>query len=996
MQIPIQDFMKEVVPDDGVRSVIINRKNTNKFKHKIFDNTDDFLQACVTLATPINNLYFAMGSFKQGFHDAGKKDANGNSVLSFRKQSNVKSLKSLWLDIDVGDDKPYKTQRQAIDATKLFIKETRLPVPWIVSSGSGGLHLYWAIDALISPDVWRQLAEQLHGATLQHGLGADPARTRDYASILRVPNSYNCKHEPAAHVEVLLRGKPHPLSLYEDRLRGYVVTRPASSKTDLSFLGIDSAMLGELGDMVGSVADVIPDVQEEFPTRSAEEIVAGCEQMRLQKDAEEPVWRGMLATLRHCEGGYDMSHKLSKQYPKYSKSETDNKIALLEEEDVPPYTCATFRGHRPEICERCPFNNQINSPISVKSSKIQTVEVADDGEVTKVAIIDELEDAEVDTVTKAKTKKAMDIPRIDAGIFKTDETGCYALRETADRSFWIKVYEYPVYPIQRVRGVTDDGDPCISYIFRRHHNRGKGYDDFQIPGDVLMGQGLITFLGSVGFLISARNKKDMAALMVDLVREVEADLEEVEVKNSLGWSDDFSAFLLGDKVYKDTGEVIDVRPKGKALEFSSLTVPRGFVEDWTKIANVYNRKGLEWGQVIVLSAFASPLMPIGALEKAALLFLTGEKGTGKSTALQLAVSVYGNPQRLMINKNDTAISRLEKLGILNNISAAFDEMTDMTPQEASAMAYQITQGRGKDRMSEGGKGLQMNTTRWSCLPIMSANDSMIESLARHSFDATAQMSRVLEIKAANFNEVYTDAERFQMEKLVRELPNNYGTAGDVYIRYLTTHKEEVKSLILKTEKLFVKHSGLDNSYRFWIYMCTRLIVGNMLARHLGLVGYNNKELFKYLVIQVKRAVMDIDRFQWSPDNLLSDFMHEHVGERLVVTEAKRPGDLKSEDTDTDFGYVLSKPIGTSDLSIRIEKKEQRAYITRHAIKEWCKRQGVPFNAFIDSIQKSGNLLSPKRRITLGKGTQFDVLGRTECIEVNLETMNVPQGDTDDD
>lgn len=91
------------------------------------------------------------------------------------------------------------------------------------------------------------------------------------------------------------------------------------------------------------------------------------------------------------------------------------------------------------------------------------------------------------------------------------------------------------------------------------------------------------------------------------------------------------------------------------------------------------------------------------------------------------------------------------------------------------------------------------------------------------------MSRVLEVQATDINKLYTPAEIEANERLVRQLPHNFGMAGDLYIRYVTAHKDEVLEMIYQIEKRFKEHAGLNSNYRFWTYMCSRMIVGIMVA-----------------------------------------------------------------------------------------------------------------------------------------------------------------------
>lgn len=971
MELSVVNFFKTVLPQSGAYYAVARRAVTDNYpRHAVCVDIEAMLSK-LDLVTP-QDYWFAPAKFTQGYHDVVGRD--GNTRKQFRTANNVAVLRSYWLDIDVGEDKPYQTTEQAMRALRQFMVDTGMPIPTIVFSGSGGMHLYWSADQDISKTHWLDMASRLKEMCERHNFHADPARTTDCASLLRFPNTFNQKGGTAKPVQLIHIADQYPLETLDSIMAKYEPTvshEVAEMKLlqdiasmDWSIYNIDTAPITEV-----QVAEV------EFPKRPASEVVAQCKQIALQNGAIEPVWRGMLATLRHCEGGIEMAHTLSKQDPRYNAGDTNGKIIDLEVKQIPPYTCAKFQQLRPEVCLTCPHKGKINSPISVPTSEITVVEVDDEtGEVEKLLAV-EVENSE-----------ELGVPDIHTGKYKVDETGCWVLLEDKrhDRSWWHCFYPYPVFPIQKLRDKSPTGDIEVSYIFRKFSKRG--YDDFQLKGDTLMGQGITAFLGSVGFLLDQEERKHMAGFMIDLLKELDGEIEETSSLNRLGWDDDMKTFLLGNKLYKDDGVIVNVTPKGLANEYSNQTVPRGSLEQWKKIANVYNREGLEWGQVAVASAFASPLMPIGSLERAALLFLTGEKGAGKSTALSLAVSVFGNPTRMMVNKDDTFLARLAKLGIMSNISVGFDEMTDLSPKEASDLAYQITQGRGKDRMADGGKGIQHNTTYWSCLPVMSANDSIINALAQHSFDSTAQMSRVLEIEARDINTVYSKEEFQQCEMLVRSLPQNYGTAGDVYMRWVVTHQEQVKEMLYKTERMFIERTGLNNNFRFWTYMCTRMLVGTMIAKKLGLVDYDIENMLEYLCDVVLKAMAKITGLSVDIRGLLGNFLTEHIGNRIVVTSDKRPDDRPFRPQDgplNDVGYVITPPATGRDLHIRIERDSNICYISIKAIKDWCKLNKIPYDTFMLGVAKSAKVISEKERMVIGRNTQFNDVGRVYCVMLEL-------------
>lgn len=990
MSSTLQQFYQSILPSEGVyvSAHIVTDNNGKSFiKQQVQATQDAVINFCNSMSNSATDCWFAVASYMQGWHKVIKSNGREKSVL--RTRDNAMWAKALWLDIDVGADKGYKTREEAHKAVADFISALGLPRAWVVNSGATGLHLYFAFTAAVGKVEWQYLADRLKQACKELGLHADPTRTADIASIMRCPYTWNMKDRAnPTQVSIVSEGEEKPYDYYKHILDEFA---PVIDRTNML------PKLPELPNSIGQLpsldlntkdflAKYFREIKPDYPTRSAPELLRGCEQLRLQKGASEPVWRGMLAVLRHCEHGRHVCHVVSKVDPRYSAEDTDKKLDYLEENNVAPYTCDTFAAERPEVCKRCPNYGLIKSPISVPRRVIPLTPTEPVAPTTDKPRSPEQDAVDTPSVENDKTEvKKDEFIEISAKNSRVNAGGCWARTKNSDGEWqWVNIYPYPVYPLQRVRGRTAKGETTISYIFRKHHR--TGYDDIQIAGATLMGHTLNSTLGDFGFLLNERERKLMAGLLIDLLKETEHTIDEVGTTDRLGWTDQMDAFLLGGKLYKTNGTVVEIAVSGKARPFSDLTRPMGSLGVWKEIANVYNREGLEWGQAVVASAFASPLMPIGSLEKAALLFLTGEKGAGKSTALLLASSVFGNPERMKFNKMDTFNSRIDKLGVYSNITAAFDEMTDMSPKEASELAYTLTQGRGKDRMTSGGEGLMMNTTYWSCLPVMSANDSIINALSQHSLDPTAQMSRVLEVTAKNINKVYDPQEQERTERLVRQLPLNYGVAGDVYMRYVAANLPDITEMIYQIEKRFKHHADLSNDYRFWTYMCTRMIVGVMIAKKLGLVDYDVAKLFAYLVKSVKKAKAEVEKFVWTPESAIPQFLAANIPHRIMVTHEKRPdgmGDEISRGVLNDINYVVQTPAHGREITMRVELDTGNCVIAKHAIREWCSRAGISVAEFTKLLEEQYCVVTKRTKRDLGKQTVYRGNTGTECIVVNM-------------
>lgn len=984
MTFALTEFFQAILPDTGGYVVAYQGLDDIKIKQKFLKSLGGLVDFGEIYGNEAIDVWFATASYKQGWHTVSTKLGERNKL---RTQDNAWYAKSLWLDIDVGDDKPYKTRKEASKALAEFIKNVGLPRPWVIGSGERGLHLYFVFDEAVEKDKWQYLADRLKQACKEYGIHQDTSRTSDIASILRVPNTWNMKQVrkgtgQAHKTAVLVQGKSASYDTYKEALGKFIPTSdnltklPTLPEFDLTGISLPTNIKQIVGNW-------FQPIKPDYPTRPAVEVLAGCEQLRLQKDVSEPLWRGMLGTLRHCEHGRYVAHKVSAIDSRYDREDTDNKLDYLEANDIAPFTCEYFRSERPEVCQRCPYNGMIKSPISVpKQPKIPTVQV--ETQIQKQSEPKVLAEPEPVAVPLIVERKA-DFEEIVTRDSKVNSSGCWVRTRNSDGDWvWTNIYQYPVYPLQKIRGYTAKGETSISYIFRKHNR--VGYDDIQIAGSTLMGQTLNATLGDYGFLLSDKERKLMAGLLIDLLKETEHTIGEVQTTDRLGWNETQDTFLLGNKLYKTDGKVFEISVAGKAKRASEETKPVGSISKWRDIANIYNKDGLEGFQAVVATAFASPIAGLGSLERAALLFFTGEAGVGKSTALMVAQSVFGNPERMVFNKMDTPKSRLHKLGIYSNIAATFDEMTEMHPKEASELAYTITQGRGHDKMGAGGEEMLVNTTYWSCIPVMSANDSIITALSQNGNDPTAQMSRVLEVQAVNINKVYSKEEVEYNERLARQLPNNYGVAGDIYMRYVTAHKDEVVEMIYQIEKRFKQHAELDSTYRFWTFMCTRMIVGVMIANKLGLVNYNVAKLFAYLVKQVKKAKKDLSKYRWTPDNAVAQFINANIPHRLVVTHAKRPDNMQDDVTRgglNDINYVVQSPAHGREITMRVELDTNTAIISIPAIREWCKKAGIAFSQFMRLLDTKYVVVSGRSRRELGAYTVHRGGGRIECVVVNL-------------
>ena len=110
----MRDYLERVVPFDGKHVVVLARqipptRSWLQWAVRTLDQAETVLFQELE-ATPTANLYVSMASFTP---EKGMPfPAEWTSLKGVREADKAFALKSLFLDIDVGDDKPYRFPRK--------------------------------------------------------------------------------------------------------------------------------------------------------------------------------------------------------------------------------------------------------------------------------------------------------------------------------------------------------------------------------------------------------------------------------------------------------------------------------------------------------------------------------------------------------------------------------------------------------------------------------------------------------------------------------------------------------------------------------------------------------------------------------------------------------------------------------------------------------------------------------------------------------------------
>lgn len=201
------EFLDSIMPREGIRFAFTLPDG----RHYPCANDAELIATTASKEAEGKTVYFACATYAEPY------TTGPDGKRRYRVKDNVSQVKAVWLDIDCGADKAakgagYRTKREGAHEVKDFCKAAGLPSPtWIVDSGNG-LHVYWALVEATTREQWEATTVRLKQLCQTLGFLADPSRTNDVASVLRLPGTTNRK-DPANPKPVTIKHKGKPVSL---------------------------------------------------------------------------------------------------------------------------------------------------------------------------------------------------------------------------------------------------------------------------------------------------------------------------------------------------------------------------------------------------------------------------------------------------------------------------------------------------------------------------------------------------------------------------------------------------------------------------------------------------------------------------------------------------------------------------------------------------------------------------------------------------------------
>lgn len=774
-------------PDDGLRCIFAVRDGKRKQLFFRPDQEPDLWARAESLDADGWDVYFAPATFQ-----------NGES----RKVENASLMRSFWIDLDCGDGKPYADWRAALGALGAWCKAQGFHLPTDLVLSGYGIHAYWRLTSPIPREVWQQVATQFKHVLAATGLHADPARTADAASVLRVPGLHNHKGGSVAPVK-LLKTLPDAIEV-----RDFVRALPKVGPRPVKAPQVKDAEFG---------------VETEFPPADHALVARKCAQVagvaEVGGAVEEPLWRAALSIAQRCEDREAAIAAWSEGDERYNPAEARAKAAGT----AGPATCAHFNSLNPGGCAGCKWAGKITSPIQLGVEAPEAPPHPEEAPEEVDSRINETKSYRV--TTKGVLKKAT---------------------EDAEE---VLVTVCPVWVAEvreRVRRGDESGGSML--LLQWHALDGQRHSSGISQADAHDLRALVAWSADNNLASQVNNWPEFKMYISQMTRELIQRRMTQTYYDTLGWYGD--TFVVG-KLEIDAEGVRPANvPPSSPL---AMMAPKGDLETWKRGVALLNSPEYVYHQFAMLASFGSPL-----LEKAgrtsALLSLAGPTSSGKSLAAMLAGSIWTDPRLLMHTGQAVTDNAIEvHMGMLRNIPYILDEATHMDGKRQGGLCYNTANGRGKAAVDQRRNARPLYT--WSMVTILTTNSPLRDYSP--AIVTEAHRVRLLELSLRGSFPKELGA------KLGALHSDHHGVAAAPYMETVIKCLPRLREMFDKAEAMLMAEAKFPDKFRFGLWTLAAAFVGGTIAKKAGLIDFDVREVVLAVARQVYQDALqtqsDVDR-----------------------------------------------------------------------------------------------------------------------------------------
>jgi hypothetical protein len=928
-------FYKKVLPSQGSYCVAtIDGKDNKKVRHHFVETVDEVEQKVEELKKSNDqNIFIALSSF------------NGHS----RKADNSAFVRSLYIDMDVGEGKEYLTKMEASNALEKFLTENNIPEPVWVDSGRG-IHAYWVFDRDIPALEWKNYAVKFKDFCFEKGLKIDPAVTAELARIMRCPDTFNYKTDPPSPTRVI--SDSYTIYNFEDFVK-FLGEITQTNSIEALLQSIPKGLTDE--EKIMHKTDNFESNFRDIVLKSVGGDGQGCAQIKYivqnTKTLPEPIWYSGLSIARHCVDGDEAIHLMSEGHPGYDREATIRKANATQGK---PHSCETFNNVNPGLCDSCPHRGKITNPLAL-------------GKVFKIA---KVESNSLPTMKRGLSSLPKELSPfvygIHGGIYYLPPVSADEEGNPLPQKAPVLVSPYDIWPIKRIFSTLDGECLLMKAILPNDPDR-----EFVLPmKHVYAVEKFKEIITSVGIYPDPTTKQG-AYLMNYIItwgRYLLAKQSAEIMRMQMGWTPDHDAFVIGDKELTRDGRVLSSPTSPLCKGIAKHLTTRGSYEKWQEAANKLNQDSLELHAFTMLAGFGSVLMDQTSTSGVT-ISLTGESGAAKTGALYGALSAWGNPKDLSVLEATANGMTGRYLG-LHNIPFGLDEVGNILGKDLSQLIHKISQGKSKIRMQASVNAERDHEMSASMIAIFTSNHSLYDKLTSIKKDPNGEVARLIEFTVRK-PKAFLDHAHLGRE-IFDAFRYNYGWAGPEFIKALFTYDQNSLTAIMTDWTMrFKKDFGEDTAYRFYENLITVAMTAGEVVNNSGIVNFDLERIYKRIVgemISIRDNVVKVNSVNY--ESLIGEFINSN-----------QTGILAFKDDKTTMEPRTS-------LVIRFESDNNLIYISKPDFRKFLIERQVSTREFLYQMKQSGIDVIEKRK-KMGSGW------KDATASVNVEAYVLPSDKFDD-
>lgn len=377
-------------------------------------------------------------------------------------------------------------------------------------------------------------------------------------------------------------------------------------------------------------------------------------------------------------------------------------------------------------------------------------------------------------------KKKKSYMNMACGSWFATEDGIYSLESSHAKSL---VCLHPIMPVRRLKNL-ETGEEQITIAYKRDGE----WDEVIVPKVEIVSPRTIINLARFGIQVDSETAKNLIKFLRD-VEMYNSDIIKISHSTGkLGWHG--NDFVPYDKTIQFDGE-----NKFKSL-YKSIC-QEGDYSTWVDAMIELRQKEVKEARIALAASFASALIqPLGALPF--IVDFYGQTGGGKTVTINVAASVWGNPEAgaYVGNFRSTDVGLETRSDMLNNLPLILDDSNNASKfikDNYETLIYNLCSGKGKARSNKELGAMKENT--WKNVTICNGERPIADFA-----DSGGAINRIIEVEC--LEDIYKNP-----VKVNETVMRNYGFAGEVFTSYIQEKTiDQLKEMKKEIEERFGKYN----------------------------------------------------------------------------------------------------------------------------------------------------------------------------------------------